>query len=543
MTTPDIFLSYNREDQAVAKRYAEAFAAEGLNVWWDAALRSGEAYDEVTEAALRGAKAVVVLWSPRSVVSRWVRAEATIADRCKTLVPVTIEPCERPIMFELTQTAELSHWTGDAGDAAWQAFVGDVRRFVGRDRSKNTPVQLATANEFALPDKPSLALLPFANLSGGDQDFFADGMVEEISNALSRFRGLFVIAGQTSLSYRGTSKTAQQISRELGVRYLLEGSVRKAGGKVRIVVKLIDGQSGAQIWTERFDDSLDDIFDLQDRIAAQVAGTIDVNILESEIRRIVSRPTQSLTAYELILRCNVCMQTYTRESLAEGAEMAERALAIDPSYALAGAQAGMMHGSIFLNRWADDPEAHRLAALEHFNRALRQHNEDTTVLGLLAGILIVIGGEVATSTQLIERAFADNPGSSMVQFWMGWASILNGNASRGVQMFEASLRLNPFSFQRSFSLPALGLCLYWTGRFNEAIPVLAESVRLTPDYPPALAGLAASYAKTGRFPEALAMLNRLNALGGISVVLPIVPDPLLQADLLDGIAMADEGAA
>ena len=133
MTQPDIFLSYNREDAATAKRYADAFAAEGLNVWWDTALRSGEAYDEVTEAALRGAKAVVVLWSPRSVVSRWVRSEATIADRCKTLVPVTIEPCERPIMFELTQTAELAHWTGDVSDKAWQTFLSDVRRFVGRE--------------------------------------------------------------------------------------------------------------------------------------------------------------------------------------------------------------------------------------------------------------------------------------------------------------------------------------------------------------------------------------------------------------------------
>ena len=134
MTTPDIFLSYNREDAAAAKRFADAFAREGLNVWWDTALRSGEAYDEVTEAALRGAKAMVVLWSPRSVVSRWVRAEATIADRCKTLVPVTIEPCERPIMFELTQTAELSHWTGDAGDRALMA----LRR--PSSRSGGTPI-------------------------------------------------------------------------------------------------------------------------------------------------------------------------------------------------------------------------------------------------------------------------------------------------------------------------------------------------------------------------------------------------------------------
>ena len=542
MTAPDIFLSYNREDQAVARRYADACAAEGLDVWWDAALRSGEAYDEVTEAALRGAKAVVVLWSPRSVVSRWVRAEATIADRCKTLVPVTIEPCERPIMFELTQTAELSHWSGDAGDRAWQAFLGDVRGFVGREAGKPTPVQLATATEFALPDKPSIALLPFANLSGEDQDYFTDGMVEEISNVLARFRGLFVIAGQTSLSYRGTSKTAQQIARELGVRYLLEGSVRRAGGKVRIAVKLIDGTTGAQIWAERFDDSLDDIFELQDRIAVRVAGAIDVNILESETRRVVSRPTQSLTAYELVLRSNLCMQAYCRESLAEGVDLTEQAIAIDPTYGLAAAQAGMFHGSIYLNRWAEDPEPHRQAALEHFNSALRQHNEDTQVLVALAGILIVIGGEIATSTQLIERAVASNPGSSMVQFWVGWSSILNGDALRGAEMFQASLRLNPFSFQRSFSLPGLGLCLFWTGRFDEAITVLAESVRLTPDYPPALAGLTASFAKMGRFPEAWAMLDRLNLLGGISLVLPIVPHPKLKTDLLEGIALAEKGA-
>ena len=127
---PDVFLSYNREDQAAARRFAEAFAAQGLDVWWDTALKSGEAYDEVTETALRTAKAVVVLWSKKSVVSRWVRAEATLADRNKTLVPCMIEPCERPIMFELTQTAELTHWQGDVGDRAWLAFLNDVERFI-----------------------------------------------------------------------------------------------------------------------------------------------------------------------------------------------------------------------------------------------------------------------------------------------------------------------------------------------------------------------------------------------------------------------------
>src|SRR6185503_5962096 len=128
---PDIFLSYNREDQEIARRFADAFAAAGLEVWWDTTLKAGEAYDEVTETALKTAKAVVVLWSPRSVVSRWVRAEATLADRNKTLLPVTIEPCDRPIMFELTQTADLTRWDGSRADKAWVEFLGDVKRFVG----------------------------------------------------------------------------------------------------------------------------------------------------------------------------------------------------------------------------------------------------------------------------------------------------------------------------------------------------------------------------------------------------------------------------
>ncbi len=127
---PDVFLSYNREDQAIARRFAEGLQKHGLDVWWDVTLRSGEAYDQVTERALRDAKAVVVLWSKKSVESRWVRAEATLADRNKTLVPAMIELCDRPIMFELTQTADLSRWQGDAGDATWIAFVDDVRRFV-----------------------------------------------------------------------------------------------------------------------------------------------------------------------------------------------------------------------------------------------------------------------------------------------------------------------------------------------------------------------------------------------------------------------------
>jgi len=165
---PDIFLSYNREDQGTARRFAEGFEREGFKVWWDVTLRSGEAYDRVTEKALREAKAVVVLWSRKSVESRWVRAEATLADRNRTLVPAMIEPCDRPIMFELTQTADLSHWTGDASERIWQAFLKDVRRFVGAgDAQPLVPapkLTVAAGSRAASSDeRPSLAILPFTN--------------------------------------------------------------------------------------------------------------------------------------------------------------------------------------------------------------------------------------------------------------------------------------------------------------------------------------------------------------------------------------------
>ena len=240
---PDIFLSYNREDQVAARRFAEAFEAQGFSVWWDVTLRSGDAYDRVTEAALREAKAVVVLWSKKSVESRWVRAEATLANRNNTLVPAMIEPCERPIMFELTQTAELIHWRGDANDKAWLAFLGDVRRIAAKDEAGQ---QGASAKRTERSEIPSIAVLPFANMSGdSEQEYFADGMAEEIITALSHYRWLFVMARNSSFSYRGKAVDIREIGRELGVRYVLEGSVRRAGSRLRVTAQLIDADGRA----------------------------------------------------------------------------------------------------------------------------------------------------------------------------------------------------------------------------------------------------------------------------------------------------------
>ena len=335
----DIFLSYNREDAAAAKRIADGFAAEGLSVWWDTALRSGEAYDEVTETALRGAKAVVVLWSPRSVVSRWVRAEATIADRCKTLVPVMIEPCERPIMFELTQTAELGHWTGDAEDAAWLAFLADLQFMVGTPLAPlkpepNAPIPASPQ----LNAKPNVLILPFVNMGGdAEQEYFSDGVTEDIMTDLGRVAALSLVSRNMAFSFKGKTVATAHLAETLHVSHILEGSVRKSGERVRITAQLMDAATDTQVWAERFDRTLDDIFAIQDDISKAVVAALKLHLAPEEKRAIERRPTSNSEAYELFLMARQFSRTGSERIKPLIVRLCQRAVEIDPGFALAWA--------------------------------------------------------------------------------------------------------------------------------------------------------------------------------------------------------------
>ena len=397
MTQPDIFLSYNREDQATAKLYADAFAAEGLNVWWDTALRSGEAYDEVTEAALRGAKAVVVLWSPRSVVSRWVRAEATIADRCKTLVPVTIEPCERPIMFELTQTAELSHWTGDASDKAWLAFLGDVRRFVGREVSAPAPPAPITAPELARPkpgergEAPSLAVLPFTNRSGlPEDDVFALGMVEDVIDALSQGVNVRVLSSSTTARFAsGAMPDLTTLGTQLGVRYLLEGNVRRVGNDLRVTTQLVEAAHGEILSTQKFDRPLAELAALQEDLVRSVAISLGTQVYQLEIERVLRKP-DDLTAWEYVTRSFAALRQLTTASIAKAREEVCCALEVAPDYGPAHALFAHVLGVIYWTA-AQDNEAERQKIAAHVDRALLLDPNNAMVLTWAGSALTLIG--------------------------------------------------------------------------------------------------------------------------------------------------------
>lgn len=450
MITPDIFLSYNREDQAVARLFAKAFEAEGLNVWWDTALRSGEAYDKVTEDALKNAKAVVVLWSKRSVESRWVRAEATLADRNKTLVPAMIEPCERPIMFELTQTADLSHWQGDAEDKIWQAFLGDVRRFVVKETDAEAPaLALATPSveETLKPGQsgsaPSLAVLPFVNRSGlPEDDFFAEGMVEDIVWALSQGVNVRVLGATATASLsRAAVSDLAALGRQLGVRYLLEGNVRRAGANLRVSTQLLEAETGESIWAERFERPLAELAELQEDLVTEVAASLDTQVYSLEMERALKKPSD-MTAWEAMARSMAAYRSWDAASLQRGMEEAERAVAIAPDHAPALACYAAALADLYLIGPDDPAQVQHIRALAE--RALALAPDNAQVLNWVGEALCFIGfpqeGERFTA-----RAVRKAPGSGLLQMIHSAACLMLDRPKLALSHAKTAERLMPGS--------------------------------------------------------------------------------------------------
>jgi TolB-like protein/Tfp pilus assembly protein PilF len=478
---PDIFLSYNREDQATAKRFADAFAAEGLNVWWDTALRSGEAYDEVTEAALRGAK--VVLWSPRSVVSRWVRAEATIADRCKTLVPVMIEPCERPIMFELTQTAELSHWTGDAGDKAWQAFLSDVRRLVGREVVA-TPIIEASEPAPAKPGKrggaPSLAVLPFTNRSGlPDDEVFAFGMVEDLTDALAQGVNVRVISSSSTARFRsGALPDVEAMGRTLGVRYLLEGNVRRSGSDLRVTAQLVEAANGEILWSQKFDRPLARLAALQEDLIGEVAAHLDAKVYRLEMERALTKP-DDLTAWECAMRAMAAIRQLNAESVRRTIEEAAHAVAITPDYGLAHALLADASSLAYMLLSPDDPaEVARIR--HHIDRALALDAGSAAVLVHVADAMNYIG-HAAEGLRRARQAIAISPGYGLAHHIAGIACGILGKPESALAHFADFRRIEPLSPYQHYAFGWQAFAHLWLGDWSAAEASMASSMALNPE--------------------------------------------------------------
>ena len=541
---PDIFLSYNREDQAAARRFAEAFKAQGLDVWWDTTLRAGEAYDEVTETALREAKAVVVLWSKQSVASRWVRAEATLADRNKTLVPCMIEPCERPIMFELTQTAELSHWQGDASDKAWVAFLADVRRFVAKEEAPaaaapTTPLAAPTVQETLKPGQsgsaPSLAVLPFTNRSSLPEDeVFAEGMVEDVISALTQGVNVRVLGSTATANLsRAAITDLPALGRQLGVRYLLEGNVRRVGANLRVTTQLLEAETGASIWTSKFDRPLAELAELQEELVTDIAGALDTQVYSLEMERALKKPGD-ITAWEAVARAMSAYRKWDAAAHVDGVEEARRAIAIAPNYAPGHAMLAFALANAYLVSPDDPPEVKRIRAIAE--RALALAPDDASVLSSV-GVALCFVGYPEEGERHTGRAVRKAPGSGMLHLQHGIACVMLNRHEEALSHLKTAERLSPgwhlmwgVKVWRSRALQALGC-------WEQADTAINETLDLYPSLGTHVAAKAYLCLRLGRDAEArrhIEVARRLGWEAGLAELhwRRLVPNsPTLEADI------------
>ena len=400
-------------------------------------------------------------------------------------------------------------------------FVATVREAAAADLARPGEVVAPTATPPDRPDKPSIAILPFANLSSDpEQDYFADGMVEDIITGLSRSRSLFVIARQSTFVYKGKSIDIRQVGRDLGVRYLLEGSVRKAGNRVRITGKLIDGDAGVHLWADQFDGEFEDIFELQDRVTARVIAAIAPELERAEIERAKRKPTESLRAYDYYLRALSC-HLFTREGNVESTGLARIAREIDPEFARAHGFGAILMVYRKSFGWRENASLERAEAARLAKRAIELDKSDPLVLAMAGQTLGYVVGEIEEGAALLHRAVELDPNLALARFWAGWAHLWLGNVDAAVKEFQFNLRLNPLDPRIYSAHTGLAFANFFAGRDEEATKWAMSAIGHRPIFVEAWFILAASQAMAGRLDaakEACARLMELNPALRVSAV-------------------------
>src|SRR6478735_8331967 len=341
--TRDVFISYARPREEEAHRIAQSLREKGFGAWRDDELPAHRPYSDVIEERLKSAKAVVVLWCAESAKSHWVRAEADTAREAGTLVQASLDGALPPMPFNQIQCADLKAWNGDLSSPGWSKLESSVTALVRGTGGENAPAAAAEAKPQAV--RASICVLPFVNMSGEpEQEYFSDGISEDITTDLSKISALEVVARNTAFSFKGQNPDVQEVAKQLSVSHVLEGSVRKAGNRIRINAQLIDGSTGKHLWADRFDRDLTDIFEIQDEISKAIVDALKVKLLPAEKKAIENRGTSNVEAYDLYLMARQqwisgTFGTVRREQSI--ARLCKEATILDPDYAQAWALMGL----------------------------------------------------------------------------------------------------------------------------------------------------------------------------------------------------------
>ena len=397
----------------------------------------------------------------------------------------------------------------DRGDLQLKNFSKPVRAYAVCAGAHGAQTEQQSAAP-PLPDKPSIAVLPFENMSGDpDQEYFSDGMVEEITTALSRFKSLFVIARNSSFTFKGRAVDIKEVGRRLGVRYVLEGSVRKASGKVRITGQLIDAITGAHIWADRFERDLTDVFSLQDEVTVAVVSAIQPKLLQTEIAMATRRRPANLTAYDFVLRAIPHFHSTTGEGYAEAIRLAHRALELDPRFGFAAAMAGASHMNNVIFGHAVDPKFERKEAVRLLRLALDVDHDNAEKLAWVAITSAYMHGDRESEIEIVDRAVALNPNSFDTWYSRGWVYSVAGLPEEALRSFERAIRMSPVDPRLNMTFVGIATALIELGRFDEALVAGRKALRQNPAYGVAYRCLASAFAHLGRDAEAREAAARL----------------------------------
>jgi TolB-like protein len=406
---------------------------------------------------------------------------------------------------------KLELTTEDMGEQNLKNIAQPVRVY----RVRPSGAAVTTRPSLPLPDKPSIAVLPFENMSGDpEQDYFADGIVEEIITALSHFRQLFVIARHSSFAYKGRAVDVKQVGRELGVRYILEGSVRKAGNHVRITGQLVDAATGAHLWADRFDGTLENIFDLQDTVTASVVGAIGPRLEQAEIERAKRKSTERLDAYDYYLRGLSVSFLYgmTRETNEEALRLFNKALELDPDFALAYAWAARCYVFRKMNRWMTDQRQEVAEATRLARRAVDLGRDEALALSLGGFVLAYVVGDLDDGAAFVDRALGLNPNLAPAWGWSAWMKICFGEHNTAIEHAARAMRLSPLDPLLWAWQSLTAFAHFFEGHYDEAASWVDAALRERPNSLAALRGATASNALAGRLEKAQKLMARVRQL-------------------------------
>jgi adenylate cyclase len=393
---------------------------------------------------------------------------------------------------------KLSLDVNDMGEQPLKNIASPVRVY----RVQLSGEALTARTALPIPDKPSIVVLPFDNLSAEpDQGYLADGFVEAITAALSHIRSFFVIARNSAFTYKGRATNVRAIGRELGVAYLLEGSVQKSGNRLRITVQLVETEGGAHVWSSQYDGTLDDIFNLQDRITEQVAGALQPSIRIAEIERSRRKRPQDLGAYDYTMRAMPHVWTLENEESAKALELLDKALALDPKYPLALALAGWCHAQRAVYNWADDIAESQALARTLAERAAELSGDDPLILAVLGAVHTIVGN-FGTARVLLERALALDTNAAWAWSRLGYLESLSERPARAIENFERALRLSPLDPMNFNTVVGMGFARQAGQEYDKAVALYRRALEERPHAAWIYRYLASALSDAGRVAEA-----------------------------------------